>query len=701
MDALTTGGNLLLIILGFCLLIALHELGHFLAARWARIRVHAFAIGMGPVIFAYRPGLGMRLGSTEKLALARFGKPVHQMSDAELAEHRVGETEYSLRLLPIGGFVGMLGQDDMDPSARSDAPRSYQRASVGSRMVVVSAGVIANLLLAVVLFIVAFMVGVRFESPVMGILPEEGAMAQAVPIGGDAAQGRGLRPGDRVLSIDGSSVLTFADVRIAAAMSKPGQSLVVEVARPGVADPLRYLAEPRDDPRGGVRTLNVAPAFNRTITTDPRVASDVEKALDSTGLGASGLGPGWSLLSINDHPAQLGDDLVLAARASHGEPLRTQWLSPGGERQIEVTIETTPELIIGRADEGAGTAIPTRDSHLLGLVPLVEVAAIEKDHPNAALLKPGDVILAAGQVTGPSARSLVATVRERGAGLMPLRILRDGSVLNVDATIASAEFVGDRPPRLGITLASALDATLVAASALTGEPASDHAILPLSRIDRVNGVTVTTWGDVRREIDRALRNQAEGRGAVIAIDLLSPTADGARRSLELTLTPAQVSEVLALGWTPRFVLALFDPLDEVLTAGGNPIRAVGMGFRQTWRLVLLTYLTLDRLFRGTVAVKELHGPVGIVHIGSRVADRGFMYLIFFLAMISVNLAVLNFLPLPIVDGGLFLYLVYEKFRGRPPSIAFQNAAALLGLALIVGVFLIASYNDVMRLFGRG
>ena len=91
--------------------------------------------------------------------------------------------------------------------------------------------------------------------------------------------------------------------------------------------------------------------------------------------------------------------------------------------------------------------------------------------------------------------------------------------------------------------------------------------------------------------------------------------------------------------------------------------------------------------------------IGIVHIGARIADRGWSYLFFFLAIISINLAVLNFLPLPIVDGGLFLYLIYEKLRGRPPSIAFQNAAAVLGLALIGMAFVVTFYNDIMRLVG--
>lgn len=702
MDALNTGGNLLLIILGFCLLIALHELGHFLAARWAGIRVHAFAIGMGPVVLAFRKGIGVRFGSTDRAARERFGKPVHRMSDSELAEHGLGETEYSLRLLPIGGFVGMLGQDDADPSARSDDPRSYQRTSIGRRMVVVSAGVIANLLLAIVLFMVAFLVGVRFESPVLGLLPADGAAARAKPIG-EATTEPGLRAGDRVLSIDGTPALTFADVRIAAAMSRPGRPLEIVVDRPGAAQPLRFQAEAQEDPRGGVRTLDVTPALNTTITSDRRVLAEVDTALEALGLGSSGLGPGWTLLTIDGVPATLGDDLVTAADSSAGRPLATSWRSPDGARTLELAIPTMPELLIARRSGNETTPALPGDAHLLGLTPLVEVAAVEKGHANELRLEPGDIILRAGDRVGPSARTLVELVRAQGAGPIPLEVMRQGTTLQIEAMIAEAEFVGDRPPRLGITLSAALDKPLLAASTAGESPAASLALLPLSRIESIDGQPVQSWPDLRRALDAALQRglAAAARPIVVPMEVVSPTVDRTHRTVELRVSEAEANEILALGWSPRFALSLFDPLDEVITAHGNPVAAVAMGFRQTWRLVLLTYLTLDRLVRGTVAVKELHGPVGIVHIGSRVADRGFMYLVFFLAMISVNLAVLNFLPLPIVDGGLFVYLIYEKLRGRPPSVAFQNAAAILGLMLIVGVFLVASYNDVMRLFGRG
>jgi regulator of sigma E protease len=123
-----------------------------------------------------------------------------------------------------------------------------------------------------------------------------------------------------------------------------------------------------------------------------------------------------------------------------------------------------------------------------------------------------------------------------------------------------------------------------------------------------------------------------------------------------------------------------------------------MGLQETHKLVLMTYLTIDRLFRGSVGVEQLRGPLGIVHMGSQIADSGITYLVFFLAMISVNLAVINFLPLPIVDGGLFLFLIYEKIKGRPPSVAFQNAATIVGLCLIGTILLVVTWHDVLRLF---
>ena len=137
----------------------------------------------------------------------------------------------------------------------------------------------------------------------------------------------------------------------------------------------------------------------------------------------------------------------------------------------------------------------------------------------------------------------------------------------------------------------------------------------------------------------------------------------------------------------------------VTRRAGNPVAAIGMGLVETRRVMVSAYLTIARLFQGSVKVEHLKGPVGIAHIGTVVAKRGVIDLIFFMAIISVNLAVLNFLPLPIVDGGLFVFLLWEGITGKPVSPNVQAATAMLGLLLIGALFLLVTFNDITNLIG--
>jgi regulator of sigma E protease len=93
------------------------------------------------------------------------------------------------------------------------------------------------------------------------------------------------------------------------------------------------------------------------------------------------------------------------------------------------------------------------------------------------------------------------------------------------------------------------------------------------------------------------------------------------------------------------------------------------------------------------------GPLGIVNAGTKFAYKGNDWLIWFLSMISANLAVVNFLPIPIVDGGLFVFLILEKLQGKPLSARAQSVAQIIGLALILSVFLFVTYQDIARMRG--
>ena len=89
--------QIFLIIFGFGLLIGIHEFGHFIAAKWAGIRTHVFAVGMGPTLISYRRGIGFCINSSEVKVKERFGKSSVEMSDEELKSNGISETEYTLK----------------------------------------------------------------------------------------------------------------------------------------------------------------------------------------------------------------------------------------------------------------------------------------------------------------------------------------------------------------------------------------------------------------------------------------------------------------------------------------------------------------------------------------------------------------------------------------------------------------------------
>jgi len=160
----------------------------------------------------------------------------------------------------------------------------------------------------------------------------------------------------------------------------------------------------------------------------------------------------------------------------------------------------------------------------------------------------------------------------------------------------------------------------------------------------------------------------------------------------LTLTEADVTS--ARNSLYSIDLALHDLSEPRKTR--NFLTAAHWGLEETRDLIVQFYITLQRMFGGSVSAKNMMGPLGIGKAGLGFASRGMDYLIWFLAMISANLAVVNFLPIPIVDGGLFLFLLIEKFQGRPLSPRVQSIAQLVGIALIASVFIFVTYQDIMR-----
>ncbi len=130
----------------------------------------------------------------------------------------------------------------------------------------------------------------------------------------------------------------------------------------------------------------------------------------------------------------------------------------------------------------------------------------------------------------------------------------------------------------------------------------------------------------------------------------------------------------------------------------NVITAVGEGVQTNWLILEMVAKVLKRLVTREVKTKYLTGPIGIVDTTRRVVEFGVRSLLFFVGFISVNLAIVNLLPIPIADGGQILFFTLEKLRGRPLSIRKQMIIQQVSIVLLAGLFLYITFYDVVRVF---
>ena len=172
--------------------------------------------------------------------------------------------------------------------------------------------------------------------------------------------------------------------------------------------------------------------------------------------------------------------------------------------------------------------------------------------------------------------------------------------------------------------------------------------------------------------------------------------------LTATLTPTFSDEenqlnLHGLGWKLSLDgLALAVP--SVPIPNYNVITAVGEGVQTNWLIFEMVVKVLKRLVTREVKTKHLTGPIGIVDATRRVVEFGLRSLLFFVGFISVNLAIVNLLPIPIADGGQILFFTLEKLRGRPLSIRKQMINQQVSIVLLAGLFLYITFYDILRVF---
>ncbi len=684
LESLGNVWGLLLAVVGFGAIIFIHELGHFVAARWAGIRVYAFAVGFGPAALAWRKGIGLKRGSTNGETLRRLREHAGEGKQPEAldrADHvwpdGLGKTEYRLNWLPLGGYVQMRGQDDVSPS-KGEADRgvgdSFVDKPVWKRMVVISAGVVMNVILALVLYIAVYTMGKPASPAVIGGVRADSPAAQAVAINVESAgvSEPGLRNGDEVLLINGNEPREFADVWLEGALASGDEGVSMTVRRAGVSEPLQFRMETERIEGAEFRGVGVFPARSTRLAKPGK--SEADRVSFADALERAGVDPDAErVLSIN------GQDVSILPELSgvfDGRDIPYTYEVDGEVRSG--TLRGVPELQETTVRLGER---PVGVRHAAGFVPPLATSTVTRGAEFG--LRPGDVFTRIGRVEWPGPAAGIKAITEAAGTDLEIVVLREGERVRLTASVTSEGSIG-------FYTTQALDECVVTRP-LAGSPAERVDLAPGTVIETVNGSVISGYAELRDAMASATADTP------IELGVRLPLGEEARTTASLTLTQGEINELRGLGWSAPTAFGQFFKPAEITLKASNPIEAIVMGVNDTNQMILRTYLTLVRLVEGTVEVNQLRGPVGIAHIGTQVAQRSLPELLFFFAVISANLAVLNFLPIPIADGGMMVFLILEAITGKPVSPAVQNAAALVGLALLGSVFLLVTFNDLTRL----
>lgn len=686
-----------LMVFGFGFVVFFHELGHFLAAKWVGIRVEQFAVGFGQALFAWRKGIGWKIGTTNKelhrrveahLTSKEKGDPQFQENIEHTDEQinkaadelGLGETEYRLNWIPLGGYVKMLGQDDLKANAVAEDPRAYNRKGIPQRMLVVSAGVIMNIILAAIGFMVVFLIGLKAPAPIVGSL-----------LSGSPAQKAGLQVGSKILTMDGVVQHDFTKIALNTALLREGADVPLEFELPGnpkVVKTTTIRPERMEPDSKAFLSLGIRQSED-LLGVDPKEVSAEEfKKLEDTALSLPDRGkikPGDTIIAIRGKAVK-PDEYYLFDRAlqdSKGQPVA---ITVKNDRGV-----SREELISPRLERPYGT----KSLNFIGMQPRPMVDGIPDLTSVKGKLLPGDVIVAINMIdlqNHPDDKMLkdVANKAYQGGKALTVYVERNGQTKAIEG-IEPKTHIDKNSYGLGIQLGA--DTAPVASTVMPDSPAKKAGIPDGARIISADGEAVSNWLQLRDVLDRS-----EGNHKIIASvpDPKNPNDyEKETQSFTVSLSATDVQDLKNLRATHELVLREH----SFSRHASGPLEAAAWGISETRDFVLQFYLTLKRMFQGSVSASNMMGPVGIVSAGARFAFKGADWLIWFLAMISANLAVVNFLPIPIVDGGLFTFLILEKIQGKPLSPKVQAVAQIVGFALIISVFLLVTYQDIRRTMG--
>lgn len=533
-------------------LVVIHEFGHFLAAKLLDFKVLRFSVG--------------------------FGRPLLRV--------RVGETDYQIAILPLGGYVRILGEDAGDDIPDSERRRAFNYKPLWQRLIVVFAGPAANLLLPVFIYFVFFAGHTQLPAAVIGDILEEGPAARA-----------SIQPGDRVLAVNGTNVRYWEELE-SAVQNNISTELRLLLERGDrqfekYIVPVEQTVRQRDGQarRQGFIGVTQAPFLPLVGVIDP--ASPAAEALLATG------------------------DLIVSV---DGEPVRN-WT------------ELTPKL--------------DRSARRTNLVYL-------RGEPVPGI---------------PRVKLLTA----RFADLVPETHFEDNGRRSFYTGLEPAEmFVAQVDPGSPADIAGLRPGDLI--TALDDEPVSHWMILDQRLQSRPDHTWKVSW---QRAVDGEVTN------------------------MSANLTQVRRKQFDEYGHTvQRLVFGAYSDFQrgqgELAPIHGRFRYAISRAISRTGETIGAMVSGFVSILAGRAPRDSVGGPLMMYRVASVSGHKGWDSFLLMLALISVNLGLINLLPIPVLDGGHLLMFVAEAVSRKPISLETRVRVQYVGLVLVGIITILALRNDVVR-----
>jgi len=220
-------------------------------------------------------------------------------------------------------------------------------------------------------------------------------------------------------------------------------------------------------------------------------------------------------------------------------------------------------------------------------------------------------------------------------------------------------------------------------------PAAEAGFMAGDTIEQINGRPVTQWLDI-------LNSVKDSGGNPLTMEVKRGT-----EQVQILVTPAldSVKNVFGEVTEKRYMIGVVKA-EALVYEKVSWIQAIQAAGAQTWMYISLTVMGFVKIVQRVVPMSELGGPILIAQIAGKQMAAGWIHLVYFMGLLSVNLGILNLLPVPVLDGGHLLFLGVEAARRRPVSERVQIAAQQVGMALLASLMLFVFYNDLVRIFTK-